>query len=158
MDDRSIEFLIKKYKKPYVPGEKHSTETSRLLKQNQRMAEKHLICDNLIQECYFFNLTSSQKNFVHYLIDTLGLDFKKLHGRAKKESIILAFIFYVKKLEDSRINLENYSICKTYELTDDVFLLVICRVCDYFIKKTPIQNYESHMYNHEILSKNGGKF
>ena len=156
MDNRSIEYLIEKYDKPYVSGERHSSMTDVLLKRNQRMFEKHSICDDLIGECCF-HFNSSQRDFVHYLIDCLGSDFKKLHGRASKESIILAFIFYVKKIEDSRVSIDNYSICKRYGLTDDVFILVVCRICDYFVKSAPVKNYASTRYDHDILSKNGGK-
>lgn len=104
-----------------------------------------------------FHLSDSQIKFVHFLIDYLRNDFKKLHRRAKKETIILAFIFYVKKLEESRFDLNNYSISKKYNLTDSVFKLIICRMCDTFIKSMPLSYYETDKYNHEILSKNGGK-
>ena len=157
MGEENIRYLLKKYNKSYVPGERRATQTNTALKRNQRMMDKHQVCDELLYECDFFNMSISQKEFVHYLIDTLGADFKKLHGRAKKEAIILAFIFYVKKLEDSRLKIENYSICKKYCLTEEVFILVICRVCDYFVRKSPLPVYETKRYDHEILSKNGGR-
>ena len=156
MSESDIIRLIKKYDKPYVPGEIHLSRTNTLNKRNQRKANKHWICEDLFFECDFFNLSSSQKEFIHYLVDCFE-NFKELHGRAKKEAIILAFIFYVKKLEDSHINIKNYSICKKYGLTDDVFILVVCRISDYFVKSSPIKYFESSFYDHEILSKNGGR-
>ena len=155
--NNDINYLIKKYSKPYVPGEKHSSQTNKKIKRNQRIIEKHYLCNLLIEECDFLNLSPSQKEFVHYLIDAFANDFKKLHGRAKKETIILAFIFYVKKLEDSRLKIENYSVCNKYDLTSDVFILIICRVCNYYIQSSPLKIVESNKYDHEILSKNGGK-
>ena len=92
-----IEYLLKKYNKSYVPGEKQFSETNKLLKRNQRRIMKHEICEDLFFECDFLNLSKVQKNFVHYLIDRFSDDFKKLHGKAKNEAIILAFIFYIKK-------------------------------------------------------------
>ena len=157
MAESRLDYLIKKYDKPYVSGEIRSCETNRLLKRNQRNAEKHLICDELLFECKSFTFTKSQKDFIHYLIDYFSNSFKKLHGRAKKETIILAFIFYVKKIEDSHIKIGNYSICKKYGLTNDIFILIICRICNEFVKSSPITYHNTYKYDHEILSKNGGE-
>ena len=157
MSDGRINYLIKKYDKSYVPGEKQSSETNKLLKRNQRKLIKHSICEDLFFECDFLELNKVQRNFVHFLIDRFSDNFKRLHGKAKNEAIILAFIFYVKKIDDSRINVENYSICKKYGLTNDVFLLIICRICDSFIKSSPIIYHETKKYNHDIFSRNGGE-
>lgn len=157
MSEERLNYLIKKYDQPYVSGEKRLSESKKLLKRNQRNAEKHVICNELLSECIFFNFTKFQKNFIHYLIDHFSNDFKRLHGRAKKETIILAFIFYVKKIENSQIKIDNYSICKKYGLTNDIFILIICRVCDDFVRSSPIIYHSSHKYDNDILSKNGGK-
>lgn len=157
MSARNIDYLIKKYDKPYVSGEIRSSETNKLLKRNQRRLIKHTICDELLRECEFLKLTAAQKDFVHYLVDRFSDSFKKLHGKSKKEAIILAFIFYVKKLTRPRLKIYNYSISKKYGLTPDVFTLILCRMCDDFIKSSPIPCFESTSYDHEILSKNGGK-
>ena len=157
MSENRLNMLIKKYECSYVPGEIHSAETNKLNKQNQRDIEKHLICDELFDECGFLNLSPSQKEFIHYLISRFSNNFKYLHGRAKIETIILAFIFYVKKVDDSHVNLKNYSICKKYGLTDTIFILIICRMCDDFVKSSPIRYIDSNYYNHELLLKNGGK-
>lgn len=151
-----IDYLLKKYRSPYVKGEIHSPQTNLKLKQNQRRIEKHVICNQLIDEINL-HFTNVQKDFLHYLIDYFHKDFKKLHARAKKEAIILTFMFYVKKVENARINLNNYSICKKYDLTDSIFKLILCRMCDTFIKNSPIKFQESTKYDHDILSKNGGK-
>ena len=151
-----IDYLLNKYGVEYTPGEIHSPKTNLRLKQKQRIVDKHKLCDELLYEIQF-NVSDYQKRFVHFLINYFSNDFKKLHGRAKKETIILAFIFYVKKIDDSRVDLNNYSISKKYNLSDSVFKLIVCRMCDSFIKSMPISYYQTDKYNHEILSKNGGK-
>ena len=156
MENKRIRYLLRKYDKSYVRGERFSTETNTLNKRMHRKAEKHLVCDELIEECSF-DFSDDEQEFIHFLIDRFSDNFKKLHGKAKNEAIILTFMFYVKKLGDSRININNYSISKKYGLTNDVFLLIICRICDNFIKSSPIHFQETTRYNHEILSKNGGK-
>lgn len=157
METKRIMTLIKKYDNPYVAGERHSSETNKLNKRIQRKAGKHSLCEDLMLECDFFNFSTSEKEFLHYLIDRFADEFKKLHHKAKNEAIILAFMFYVKKLEDSRVNINNYAISKKYGLTDDVFMLVICRMCDNFVKSAPIAYKDTTKYDHEILSKNGGR-
>ena len=157
MSEERINNLINKYNSPYVKGERFSSEYNLKLKQEQRLRKKHLLCNELIEEFEFFNLTPNQKEFVHYLIDCFSNDFKKLHGRAKNETIILVFIFYVKKLEDSRIDLNNYSISQKYNLNDSVFKLVVCRMCDIFIKSSYMKYRDTTRYDHDILSRNGGQ-
>ena len=156
MEEDRLSYLLKKYDSSYVKGEKHSSETNKLLKQKQRRFEKHNICENLFFEINIY-FAPYQKDFVHYLIDYFSEDFKKLHGRAKNETIILTFMFFTKKIEDSRINLNNYSISKKYGLTDNIFKLVVCRMCDYYIKNSALNYVETTSYDHEILSKNGGR-
>lgn len=151
-----INYLLKKYQAPYVKGEIHSSKKNLELKRNQRRIEKHILCDELIEEIgIHFSIT--QKNFIHYLIDYYHADFKNLHAQAKKEAIILVFMLYVKKIDNPKINLNNYSVSKKYGLTDSVFKLVICRMFDIYIKDSPIIFRESTKYDHDILSRNGGK-
>lgn len=157
MGEERIKKLINKYSAPYVKGERVSSEYNCKLKREQRLHKKHLLCNELINEFEFLHLSPTQKDFVHYLIDCFHNDFKYLHGRAKNETIILAFIFYVKKLEDSRINLNNYSISQKYNLDDSVFKLVVCRMCDTFIKSSYLKYKDTTRYDHDILSKNGGQ-
>ena len=150
-----IDYLLDKYDSCYVRGEVHSSETNLLIKQNQRRVEKHVLCDELIGEVNL-SFKRDEVDFIHFLIDRFHNDFKKLHGRAKNEAIILSFMFYVKKLSDSRININNYRVCKKYNLFDSVFETVICHMCDAFVKSLPVGYVDTTKYNHEILSKNGG--
>lgn len=157
MSEERINYLITKYGRSYVPGEKQSGKTNKVHKRNQRKLIKHSICEELLAECDFLDLSKAQKDFVHFLINRFGDNFKRLHGKAKNEAIILAFIFYVVKLEDSRISIDNYSVCKKYGFSNEVFLLIVCRMCDSFIRSSPILYYETRKYDHDILSRNGGE-
>ena len=129
---RRIDYLLDKYDSSYVKGEVQSSETNLQIKQNQRRVKKHVLCDELISEVNL-SFKRDEVDFVHFLIDRFHGDFKKLHGRAKNEAIILSFMFYVKKLDDSRININNYRVCKKYNLSDSVFETVICHMCDDFV-------------------------
>ena len=154
--EKDINNLIRKYNSNYVKGEIFSSDRNKQLKREQRTIEKHNLCDELFSEINI-NFTPFQKDFVHYLIDRFSVKFKKLHGRAKNETIILVFMFFTKKLEDSHIDLNNYSISKKYGLNDSIFKLVVCRICGDYIDKSPMIYKQTTKYNHEILSKNGGK-
>ena len=156
MGEDRLNYLLHKYNSSYVKGEKQSSETNKQLKQRQRRLEKHKLCEELFLEINL-HFAPYQKEFIHYLIDLFSEDFKKLHGRAKNEVIILIFMFYTKKVEDARVNLNNYSISKKYGLNDSIFKLVVCRMCDYYIKNSHLVYSETTRYDHDILSKNGGQ-
>lgn len=139
MSEEVISNLINRYNVSCVECESFSSEYNLKLKRDQRLCKKHVLCDELLEEIGTLNLSISQKDFVHYLVDFFSNDFKNLHGRAKQETIILVFIFYVKKLENSHINLNNYSVSQKYNLNDAVFKLILCRMCDSFIKFSYLQ-------------------
>ncbi|MBQ2651914.1 MAG: hypothetical protein IJF83_00005 [Methanobrevibacter sp.] len=151
-----IEDLLDKYS-TRVPYEERSEETDKNRKRKTRLNELHKICDELFIECKILCLSSYQKERVHWLIEKFGNNFKSLHGQAKKETIILAFIFYIKKIEISKIRLEDYQITREYNLTDNIFEIIICRICETFIMESPIVPYATTVYDHEILSRNGGE-
>lgn len=148
--------LLNKYN-TRVPYEECSQETDRERKRKTRLKELHNICEELFNQCKILCLSNFQKERVHWLIDKFGNNFKSLHGHAKKETIILAFIFYIKKIETPKIRLEDYQITREYNLTDNIFEIIICRVCETFIMESPIVPYETTVYDHELLSRNGGQ-
>ena len=150
-------FLIQKYDKKRMPYEDRGREYDKLRKREQRKNELQDICDDLFYECKLLGLTNYQKQRVIYLVEMFGDNFKSLHGQAKKETIILAFIFYIKKIEDPRIRLERYQITSKYDLTDNIFEIIVCRLCEFFMKRMPIVPYGTTKYNHEFLSRNGGE-
>ena len=80
-----------------------------------------------------------------------------LHSKAKTETIILAFIFYIKLNEEPKIKLNQYKITSKYDLSDNIFEIIICKLAEYYMQRMPIVPVGSTNYDHEILCKNGGK-
>ena len=166
MKDRSLEYLLKLYEKPYVKGEIRSKETNTKLRHEQKRKNRHLIFDELCLE--LFNdfdelcveaktlvLSSDQKKLVRYLIDEFSSDFKQLHHTASEKCIILAFMFYVKKIENSRIKLQSYRITKKYGLTDQVFEIIVCRLLENFMQRIPIVPRNYSVDEHDVLVREG---
>lgn len=154
-----IKKLLNKYD-ARVPYEERSHETDKYRKRNERKIKLHKTCEDLFNECECYKklkLNYYQKKRVKFLVDKFGGNFKRLHGTAKKETIILAFIFYIKKSEDPTLRLNDYAITSEYKLTNDVFVIIVCRVLSEYMMNAPIVPYGSTNYDHEILSKNGGK-
>ncbi|MBR3140538.1 MAG: hypothetical protein IKF11_06705 [Methanobrevibacter sp.] len=176
---RDIQYLLDTYDNAYVKGEQRSNKTKNRIRkesvrknrhlildellleseeliQNELVPEsKLLILDKLLAESKSLMLTSNDKKIVRYLINVFSDDFKKLHRRASDEAIILAFIFYLKKIELPSIRLSDYRICNKYELTDPVFEIILCRIILYYMRKTPIEPVTYRKDEHEILIREG---
>ena len=160
-----INKLLKEYK-TRVPHEERSAKSDTMRKRRERLRVLHETCDELFYECKLLCLTNYQKERVYFLIDKFAGNFKKLHGQAKNEEIILSFIFYVKKIENIKIELCDYpTIIKKeddetgelkYELDDRKFEIIILRMLEVFMKEMPIIPYTTTSYDHEMLSRNGG--
>lgn len=166
MKERSLEYLIGLYEKPYVKGEIRSKETNRKVRYEQKRKNRHLIFDELCLE--LFNdfdelcleaktlvLSPNQKKLVRYLIDEFSSNFKKLHHTASEKCIILAFMFYVKKIENSKIKLQSYRVSKKYGLTDQVFEIIVCRLLENFMQRIPIVPRNHTIDEHDILVREG---
>ena len=152
---RDINYLLKLYEKEYVKGEKTSTYYQQKLRQERWRKNRHLLLNEIIQEGNL-TLTPNQIKLIRYLIDDFSQEFKTLHRRASEECIILAFIFYLKKIENPNIRLEKYRINNKYGLTDHIFEIIICRILLKFMKRTPIRPYQNYTKDeHEILIKEG---
>ena len=149
------ERLLKKYEKAYVPGEKHSLEYIHNLRVNARLKHRMLLVDKLSLEVKYFFLTPSQKATVKYLVRVFNENFKDLHRQASDETIILAFIFYLKKLDTPKLQLKNYKITKKYNLTDAVFELILCRITNYFMIHHPVYLTTSVRDDHDKLVREG---
>ena len=154
MSIESTQKLLEKYDKPYVPGEKRTANQEKIHKQKQRLKEKHELADELMSETKFLIFNNYQKEHVHYLIDKFQ-DFRKLHGNCKNETIILAFIFYVAKIQTPRLSLSNYRITREYGLTDNVFELIICRLVQVLLSKSKIVPVGTTKYDQDVLYRTG---
>ena len=80
-----------------------------------------------------------------------------MHRQASDETIILAFMYYCVRLNDSGVNLEDDKITKKYGLTNQVFSLIICRMLECILQKQPITPSITTNYDHEILYETHGK-
>lgn len=147
--------LLRKYEKNYVPGEQRSLTYNNKLRQESLLKHRMLIVDQLTLEAKYLLLTKAQKEDVKYLVKLFNNNFKTLHRRVSDETIILAFIFFIKKLDDPKIQLKNYRISKKYNLTDTIFELILCRITDYFMKRSPLKISECRRDDHEEMVKTG---
>lgn len=154
-----IDYIIDKYKQR-VPYEERGSEYDKQRKRNERRKEVKEIALDLIKECEDYKrlrLTPYQKDTVLFLVNKFSNDFKIFHGQSKRETIILAFIFYVKISDEPRIKLDEYKITSKYCLTDNIFEIIMCKLAAYFMKRMPIVPVESTDYDHEMLSRHGGE-
>ena len=145
-----INHLLKKYSKNYVRGEKRSTEYERIIKQKQAIKDKKNIAETLFNEVPF-HLSNHEKEHVIFLIESYP-NLKKLHQNAKTETIILAFIFYV-KMSNKQIRLERYTITEKYQLTHTTFELIVCRLVKYHFLSSYILPKQPETKQHDIIKK-----
>ena len=149
-----INRLLKKYENNYVPGEKRTRDQERIHKLKQFKKEKHLLVDELLNETKVLLLTNNEKEHVHYLVNKFD-DFNSLHRTASKECIILAFIFYVAKINTPKRQLKEYNFTRKYGLTEPVFELIMCRVVQQLLAEAPIIPKNTKKYDNDILYKTG---
>ena len=155
--NRNISTLLQQYSKSYVPGEKRSTDYDRMIRQKHTLKENLLIFDEIKRELPDkLILTQSESDMVENLVKVFSNQFKLLHKNCKKETIILSFIFFIKKTGNPRLRIEDYSYLKNNGLTDNIYTLIISRVCMYYMSKATSIIEETTNYDHELLVKNGG--
>ena len=149
--------LLHKYSEPYVPGEKRSREYEREIKRKQRLKRRLVKLDIMLNEASVLFVNADQKKQLQFLIKRYSNSFKKLHGKASEETIILAFIFYLKKMDDPLIQIQKYRISKKYKLTHNTFETIIIRLtADYFSNKYIIPDISTE-YDHEVLYETKGE-
>ncbi len=153
-----INKLLKTYQSSYVPGEKRSQKYNNTKRTENKLRQRLNILDQLINELpETSKINKDQKTLCRNLIITFNTDFKYLHRQAKDDTIILAFIFYQKKLEKPGLILQDYKICTKHELTTPIFLNICCRIANYYMVTSPINIRLTTSYDHELLIKNGGQ-
>lgn len=149
--------LIDKYNTPYVPGEKRGSEYERKVKQEQRLKSRLLKLDFILNDAKTLLITPIQKKQVQFLIKKHSNDFKELHRTVSEETIILAFIFYVKMMDDVSVKIDRYTVSKKYNLTHNTFETIICRLAKQYILNGSIPPQMTTEYDHEILLETKGK-
>lgn len=150
-ETRNINYLLRKYNNDYTNGEQRSDEYNKKMKQKQRLYEKLQLAEDLFLETPF-HLTNDDKEQVKHLI-RMYPNFRKLHGKASNEQIILSFIFYTKIPLDSNIKLDKYEITNKYNLSHNTFEIIICRLALEYLKEVYIIPTVPKDKNHEILLK-----
>ena len=149
--------LLDKYDEPYVPGEKRSTEYERKVKREQRLKSRLVKLDLILNDAKTLLVTPSQKEQVQFLIRKHSNDFKELHRTVSEETIILAFIFYVKMMEDVSVKIDRYTVSKKYNLTHNTFETIICRLAKQYILRDSIPFMVTTDYDHEIMLETKGR-
>ena len=150
---RSIEYLLEKYDQGgYSKGVYETPEQQRQRKQKQRLKERLLILDDLLLEEPRLDLNRFEKEKVKYLIEKYPY-FQKIYHHALEETIILAFIFYVKIDSDSHVKIEKWSICKKYKLNDHKYSIIITHLFSLTLSKEALPIKPTTKYDHSILEK-----
>ena len=159
--NNDINKIIKKYNKTYVDGECTSTQYSTKTKQEKRLNEKLDLADTLFNEIKF-PFTKPQKKQVKTLIHTFP-NFKELHSKASNEEILLAFIFYVKALDDKKNKISSIEGQKTIRalipkidkqlLFPKTFEIISWNITKHYITKQPILPTQPENIDHNILYK-----
>jgi len=153
--ERDVEYLLKLYEQEYVKGEKRSRNYEQKIRYESKRKNRHLILNTLLIEAKPLTLTPNQIKVTRYLIDDFNEDFNQLHRQASEETIILAFIFYMKKVEKASIRLKDYKITSKYGLTNHIFELILCRMLLKFMKRCPIRPTINYTRDHDGLSRSG---
>lgn len=148
----TIKSKLKLYKNTYVKGECRSKEYERRIKQEKRLHERLDLTDILFNELTF-PFQQYQKDMVKDLVRKHSKNFKKLHAQASQETIIVAFIFYVKKQENSKIQLQKYKIAQKYKLSHSIFETIICRLTSITLSELYIIPTENPHYDNNIHYK-----
>jgi len=153
---KNIEQLLKKYSKPYVPGEKWSKEYDKMIHQNMNLQDNITLLHQLNQELpNTLQLNKCDLRIAENLAKTFHGNLKLLHKTAKKEVIYLVFLFYLKKMENPLLQIEDYSIFKKYGLTTQIYSLIISRAFRYYMEHVPVAMETTTDYDHEKLIRNG---
>lgn len=132
----NYEYLIKKYKKVH-PAERYTRQYKSMIRTEQRIKNRHLILDELLLEAPFY-ITNAEKQRIRYMIDTYN-NFNDLHRRCSEECIILAFIFFIHKLRNTKRVPQDYRICNKYGLTDRNYTLIVTRLCNMVMESQPLR-------------------
>ena len=118
--DRSVEFLLEKYKTKQ-PNEARTTKENRDIKRNQRNTEKHQLADIIMIDLPLDGETNKE---VHYLINHYG-NLNRLNSRATKETVIGCLFFYIMKSHNNKVRIEDYRALLRLNVTYDNYSTVL---------------------------------
>ena len=145
--------LLKKYEKP-TNTERYGNEYQNRLNREAARKNRHLILDELLLEVPFI-LPKPQVEVIRTWIDDFNDDFKDFHRQSSNETILLAFIFLMRKEDYPKLDISSFTISNRYNLTKPVFELIVCRLVYRLIKTMPIVLRTSNRKDHDIMQKTG---
>ena len=157
MPDTTITQLLKKYSSNYVPGEIRSNEYDNMIRQQNTLSDNIHLLHNLNQELPLtLQLNKCDLKIGETLAKTFTGNLKSLCRNCKKEVIFLTFLFYIKKMDNPLIQIEDYTIFKNYGLTTNIYTLIISRALQYYMSNRPLPITTTTDYDHDKLIRNGG--
>ena len=157
MPDKPITQLLREYNKTYVPGERRSTEYNKMIRhKNMQKTNIHLLHDLNRELPETLQLNKCDLKLAETLVATFNNNLKYLHKQTKKEVILLSFIFYIKKMENPKLQIEDYTILLKYGLTTSIYSLIITRVARHYMTTKPIPITTTTDYDHDLLIRKGG--
>ena len=152
-----INELLQKYKKNYVPGERRSTEYNKMIRHKNMQKNNIMLLHDLNRELpETLTLNKCDIKLAETLVATFNNNLKYLHRQAKTEVILLAFLFYIRKMENPKLQIEDYTILLKYGLTTSIYSLIITRVARHYMTTKPIPITTTTDYDHDLLIRKGG--
>ena len=121
------------------------------------MKSRLIKLDLILNDAKTLLVSPIQKEQVQFLIKKHSNEFQDLHRTASEDTIILAFIFYVKMMDDVSVKIDRYSVSKKYNLNHNTFETIICRLAKQYTLKGIIPPSVTTDYDHEIMLETKGK-
>lgn len=153
----NINHLLKKYSANYVPGERRSTEYEKMIRHKNMEKNNILLLHELNRELpETLQLTRCDIKLAETLVATFNNNLKYLHKQAKKEVILLTFLFFIRKMDNPKLQIEDYTILLNYGLTTPIYSLIISRALQYYMSDRPLPITPTTDYDHDLLIRKGG--
>ena len=147
----NINYLLKKYDK-ITPAERHTNEYYNKNKTEENRKNRHLLLDSLLNEVPF-TLNKNEIRQIRYWIDRFNTEWKNIHRQSSDETILLALILMQRKHSNPKIQIQQYNICETYDLTTSKFITIQNRIVFLLMKTTPLVYTQSKYYDHYLQEK-----
>ena len=152
-----IEQLLRTYSQPYVKGEKRSRQYNNTINREYRHKQRIITLYQLNNELpNELQLNNHEKEVVATILEIFKNDIQFLHRQAKKEAIILAIIFTVKKRVRPRLQITDplfYPIAEKYGLSNPILITILSRLTNYYMFHNPQLIRETTKYDQTILYK-----
>lgn len=134
-NERNIEFLINKYKTKQ-PGEKWDKKKRKgkwkrcLEYETKKIRIAQIMMGRL-------NIKGKDKERVIRIIKDID-DFKQICANCSNEKIIAVICFYIMKINNTSIKIEDYKVFIENKLNEKSCLTIITKICNYYQTKTII--------------------